>query len=113
MSMYIHYVQLISAWLYTSCDPPSQAVQQSKWVTETEAKLRLEVLTMDSLKRLLKQASAMRHSGVVGMVTKRIRDMITAAQDWENEAKTALKQRCRLLHKYCVCGSLPCAVVFI
>ena len=76
------------------CPPSSQAVQQSKWVMETEAKLRLEVLTMDSLKRLLKQAAGMQHSGVVGVVSKRIRDLMTAAQDWENDAKAALKQRC-------------------
>lgn len=72
---------------------PSQAVQQSKWVIETEAKLKLEVMTMDGLKRLLKQAGAMQQSRVIEVVSARMRELLSTAQDWENEAKTALKQR--------------------
>ena len=72
---------------------PPQAVQQSKWVIETEAKLKLEVMTMDGLKRLLKQAAAMQQSRVIEVVSERMRELLSMAQDWENEAKAALKQR--------------------
>ena len=70
-----------------------QAVQQSQWVMETEAKLKLEVVSMEGLVRLLKQASVMEQSRVVQVVSRRMRDLLTAAHDWEDEVKTALKQR--------------------
>ena len=70
-----------------------QAVQQSQWVIETESKLRLEVLTIDGLKRLLKHAGSMQASRVVEVVTGRVRTLLTAAQEWETDAKTAIKQR--------------------
>ena len=60
---------------------------------ETEAKLKLEMLTIDNLKRLLKQVSSMQQSRVVEVVSGRVRELLTAAQDWEIETKTALKQR--------------------
>ena len=60
---------------------------------ETEAKLKLEVLTMEGLRRLLKQAAAMEQSAVVDVVSRRVRELLTATHDWETEAKAALKQR--------------------
>ena len=55
--------------------------------------MKLEVLTMDGLKRLLKQAAAMQQSRVIEVVSERMRELLSTAQDWENEAKAALKQR--------------------
>lgn len=72
-------------------------MQQSQWVIETEAKLKLEVLTIEGLKRLLKQAAVMEQTRVVEVVARRVRDLLTAAHDWENEAKTAIKQRSAFL----------------
>ena len=37
--------------------PVAQALQQTRWVTETEAKLKLEVMTIDILKNLLRQGT--------------------------------------------------------
>ena len=68
-------------------------MEQSQWVMETEAKLKLEVVSMEGLKRLVKQAAVMEQSRVVQVVSRRMRELLTAAHDWENEAKTALKQR--------------------
>jgi histone demethylase JARID1 len=69
------------------------AVRQSQWVVETEAKLRLEVLSMEGLRRLLRQAAAMEPGRLVEVASRRVRELLTAAQDWENEAKAAVKQR--------------------
>ena len=48
---------------------------------------------MESLKRLLKQAGAMQRSRVVELVSGRVRELLTASQDWEGEARAALKQK--------------------
>lgn len=88
-------------------------MQQSQWVIETEAKLKLEVLTIEGLKRLLKQAAVMEQTRVVEVVARRIRDLLTAAHDWENEAKAAIKQRSATappLPGGSICLSLLCPV---
>ena len=48
---------------------------------------------MEGLRRLLKQAAAMEQSAVVDVVSRRVRELLTATHDWETEAKAALKQR--------------------
>ena len=68
-------------------------MEQSRWVMETDRKLKAEVLSLDGLQRLLKQAVAMPQSRLVEVVGGKVRELLTQTQAWETEAQAALKAR--------------------
>ena len=68
-------------------------MEQVKWVTETEAKLKQEVMTIDVLKTLVRQGSNLPQNRALENVMSKVKMMLNKAQEWEQKVKTALKQK--------------------
>lgn len=64
-----------------------------KWVTETEARLKVDGLSLDMLRYLAKQGSGLPQSRNVEATLGKVTTMLDRALDWEQKVKTALRQK--------------------
>lgn len=91
-----------------------QVLNQLRWVSETEAKLKLEVMSIETVKNIIKQGSSLPQNrgrtillhctwvksgcyAAVESVLEKVKEVLSAAQDWEQKGKAVLKQRSTLL----------------
>lgn len=75
-----------------------QALQQSTWINETESRLETDKLTIDTLKTIHKQGSSLSHGSVaVDRTLGHVKQLLTSAQDWEQQTKNTLKQTYEIL----------------